>query len=137
MERVEIQIWRFHSKGDVMHQSKFALIAMAALIAGGTAFLIAQPPAAQAPPAAAVVNPDQQLRRATLAAYSTAYKANDVARIIAFWSDDAEFIDDEGEVTKGRADLEKGFRERAAARTLTDFQAKVTSLRFLRGDLAM
>lgn len=119
-----------------MQPSKFVMIALASLGAGA-AFLVAQQPAEQTPPAKAAASPDEQALRATLAAYSTAYKANDVDRILAFWADDAEFVDEDGEVTKGRDALAKGFRERAASRNLADFQAKITSLRFLRGDLAM
>src|ERR1700752_4730877 len=50
-------------KGYVMHQSKFVLFVIAALGAGGTAFLIAQPPAAQVPVVATVAHPDEEALR--------------------------------------------------------------------------
>jgi len=136
-----------------MHQTRFVLFGLAALGLGGSALLYAptQPPAQPTtqlpvqpsiqapvqPPFQQTGNAEDASIRAALKEYSTAYKQNDVEKILSFWADDAEFIDDEGTVTKGKDAIGKSFRETAATRKLEDFHATVTSLRFLHGGLAM
>jgi uncharacterized protein (TIGR02246 family) len=85
------------------------------------------------PPAA---NPDQDIRKAT-ADYAAAYNKGDVDSILAMWEPDAEYIDEMGQSTRGRAALAALFKKGLDEDKGSKMQIKTTSLRFLNEDIAM
>jgi uncharacterized protein (TIGR02246 family) len=118
---------------NVMRKLRVSLFAAAMLVAGWAALIYAQQPAALPPTAST----EEATLRATLTAYGTAYRQSDVEKVLAIWAPDAEYVDDEGTVTKGRDAIGKLFRQEFAGKKFESFHAIVTSLRFLRPDLAI
>lgn len=106
-----------------------SLLLLAAIPAGAQD----KPAAAPAPAAAAAVSPELAAARETAAAYVAAYNKADAKALAALFSEDADWITNEGETTSGRAAIEallgsvfassKGRTiaiEIAAARKITD-----------------
>jgi uncharacterized protein (TIGR02246 family) len=71
------------------------------------------------------------------ASYSAAFARGDSAAVLAMWTPDAEFIDDEGKVYRGHEALAPLF-----AKSLPSFKgykitSKLTSVRFVKPDVAL
>ncbi len=104
-----------------------------ALVGTGTvAWLSAQNPPAPTP----AKSPEEDALRTQLKAYADAYRAGDLEKLSAYWSAESEFIDLDGTITKGKDAILKLFRESMKDAKLEAFEAKITSLRIVRGDLA-
>ena len=88
---------------------------------------------AQRPAAPAV---GEQAIRKILELYSAAYDKGDLATLMSFWADGAEYVSEEGAVTRGKEALTALFRQNVAGKGKT-LRIKVVSLRLLRPDLAM
>src|SRR5262249_40850373 len=75
--------------------------------------------------------------RKTLEAYADAYNKGDLATVLAFWADNAEFIDESGTVTRGKDAIAALFKQGQAGQKGKALRIKVTSLRLPRPDLAL
>jgi uncharacterized protein (TIGR02246 family) len=80
---------------------------------------------------------DEAAIRKALEAYSAAFAKGDTAAVLAFWTADAEFTDDNGKVYRGRDALAPLFNK-----TLPSFKgykvtSKVTSVSFIKPDVAL
>ena len=80
---------------------------------------------------------DEQAIRKDVDEYSDAYNKGDIDAVGRHWTDDAEYINDEGKATKGRESIVSLFkRGRVAAKGYT-FKAAVQSVRVLKPDVAL
>jgi uncharacterized protein (TIGR02246 family) len=106
---------------------------LAATILAGLALCLAAAVAQRATPS----SPEEDALRKEIEAYTAAYNKGDVAAIMAFWAQSAEYVDDDGTVTRGKDAIAALFRTALADRKGKTLRVKVTSLRVLRPDLAM
>jgi uncharacterized protein (TIGR02246 family) len=79
---------------------------------------------------------EQEIRKAT-ADYAEACNKGDVDGMLAIWEPDAEYIDENGQVTKGRAALSALFKKSLEENKGSKVEIKTTGLRFLHEDVAM
>jgi len=99
-----------------------------------TAPPVSTAPADPAAPGAA--NGDQEIRKAT-ADYAEAYNKGDVDRMVALWEPDAEYLDENGKSTKGRAALGAMFKKGLDENKGSKVQIKTTTIRFVHEDVVM
>ncbi|MBL8796802.1 MAG: SgcJ/EcaC family oxidoreductase [Planctomycetia bacterium] len=80
---------------------------------------------------------DEQAIRKAVEAYSAAFNKGDVPGVLAYWTVDADFVDEDGKLHKGREALTALFK--SAAVDLKGHQLKLhtKSLRFLKPDVAL
>jgi uncharacterized protein (TIGR02246 family) len=71
------------------------------------------------------------------AAYLAAYSKGDVEALVALWTPDAEFIDDDGKVYHGRETLSKLFTKSLPSFKGYKITGKLTSVRFIKPEVAM
>jgi uncharacterized protein (TIGR02246 family) len=106
--------------------------ALVAALGVGLTLAFAEKPGA---PAAARV--DEEAIRKTIDAYAAAYNKGDVDKLMTYWADGAEFVDEDGGVTRGKDALAAQFRRVLTEHKGRTLRIKVGSLRLLRPDLAM
>jgi uncharacterized protein (TIGR02246 family) len=80
---------------------------------------------------------EEQAIRSAVAAYAAAFNKGDMAGLAAVWAPDAEYIDEAGTVTKGRDQIANLFKQFVTDRKGSKMDLKVTSIRMLKGDVAM
>jgi uncharacterized protein (TIGR02246 family) len=119
----------------------FAVLGLLAAAAG--AFLmIARPDpnlataAGQGADSKAPAGAEEQIRKAN-ADYATALMAGNLDAIMAFWSSDADYIDEAGEMTRGSEKITELFRKALPEFKDTKVNIKVQSLRFLRPEICL
>jgi uncharacterized protein (TIGR02246 family) len=110
-----------------------------ALQAGETGEAQAQPGKEQASgqPARAPQNADEKAIRQAAADYVKAFRKGDVDAVLAFWDTDAEFIDEEGTITKGREAIAALLRKNRKALQASQLEIHPKAIRFLTPDVAM
>jgi uncharacterized protein (TIGR02246 family) len=122
------------------YRATAALCVLAAL--SGAFLLIARPDPKQATAAGqgadskAPPGAEQQIRKAN-ADYATALMAGNLDAIMAFWSSDADYIDEAGEMTRGSEKITELFRKALPEFKDTKVNVKVVSLRFLRPEICL
>lgn len=79
---------------------------------------------------------DAALRKAALG-YVEAYNRGDVDALLTFWTPDADYVDDNGQVYKGKEALGKLFRESMTNFKGSKMSGRILSLRFLKPDVAI
>jgi uncharacterized protein (TIGR02246 family) len=70
-------------------------------------------------------------------AYHAAYARGDVDAVLAFWTPDAEFIDDDGKVYRGHDTLAKLFKKHLPSFKGYKITSKLTSVDFIKPDVAL
>ncbi len=80
---------------------------------------------------------DKDALQKALEDYAAAMNKRDLAAIGSFWADNAEFIDEAGQVTRGRKAIVDLFQESFKQDKEHAFKIRVRSVRFPRPDLAM
>lgn len=80
---------------------------------------------------------DEQSIRQAVANYAAALSKGDINAIAPFWTPDAEYTDDGGATHKGRDAIVALFRKGLEAAKGTKYQLRVTSMRFIRPDVAL
>jgi uncharacterized protein (TIGR02246 family) len=106
---------------------------LAATILAGLAVCLAAAVAQRATPATA----EEDALRKEIEAYTTAYNQGDLKALMSFWADGAEYVDEDGTVTRGKDAITALFRTVLADRKGKTIRVKITSLRLLRPDMAM
>jgi uncharacterized protein (TIGR02246 family) len=81
-------------------------------------------------------NDEQAIRTAT-DAYAAASNQGDLTRFLSFWTDDAEFIDEDGKTTQGRAALTALFKQAMSDNKDVKVEIKTAAIRFLKDDVAL
>jgi uncharacterized protein (TIGR02246 family) len=111
--------------------SFIALAALVALLGYGFAWNAALPEDATGPAA------DEQAIMKAGAAYAAAFDRGDVDHLLSFWSPEAEYIDESGNVTKGREAIAAHIRK--SQEDLKGYKMKLerTSFRFVTPDVAL
>ena len=71
------------------------------------------------------------------AAYNTAYAKGDADAVLATWTKDAEFIDDDGKVYRGHSVLAPLFAKALPSFKGYKITGKLTSIRFIKSDVAL
>jgi uncharacterized protein (TIGR02246 family) len=71
------------------------------------------------------------------AAYNAAFAKGDVEAVLAMWTHDAEFIDDDGKAHRGRAALTPLFTKSLPSYKGYKITGKLTSIRFIKPDVAL
>ncbi len=94
---------------------------------------IAQDQADKAPPA----SPEQTALTEREHEFEAAYAKGDAAALADFFTDDAEYTDSDGDLTAGRAAIEKDFRESLAANKGSKLDIVVTSVKTLTPDVVI
>src|SRR5271166_2926737 len=84
---------------------------------------------------AEAVSAEEEAIRKAFTAYNVAYAKGDLDAVLATWTQDAEFIDDDGTAYSGRKALSQLF-----AKSLPSFKGykitgKITSVRFIKPDV--
>jgi uncharacterized protein (TIGR02246 family) len=110
-----------------------------ALQAGETGAPQAQSGQGQAsgPPARASGNADDKAIRQAVADYVKAFRKGDADAVLAFWDAGAEFIDEDGKITKGREAIGALLRKNRSALQASKLEIHLTSIRFATPDVAM
>jgi len=82
---------------------------------------------------------DERAIRQAVAAYADAFNKGDLAALAAFWAADAEYVAEDGTITKGRDAIAGLFRPyfTEADRKGSKMTLEVTSVRVLKGDVAL
>lgn len=112
-------------------------LALAGLLAiVTTGFLLAQDQPAAAP-AGTDRKADETAIRERAQALAQAFEKGDAKTVAAFWTEEGEYVDDEGRQLNGRAALEKAYAEFFAKRQEVKAEAKTDKVRFLGKDLAV
>jgi uncharacterized protein (TIGR02246 family) len=75
--------------------------------------------------------------QAAVNAYTAAFNQRDVDGLLAYFADDADYLDQGGKQHKGKADLAKFFKQSLADLKDQKLKTSITSLRFLRPDVAI
>jgi len=81
-------------------------------------------------------NDEAGLRKA-VDAYGAALQAGDIEAIKAFWSPDADYVDEEGKKIKGRDAILNLYRDNIAEIKASKVVVKIKNLRFLTPDVAV
>jgi uncharacterized protein (TIGR02246 family) len=81
--------------------------------------------------------PEEAAIRKAITAYYAAYARGDAAAALAFWTADAEFIDDDGKAYRGHAALAPLFRKSLPSFKGYKITYKLTSVRFIKPDVAL
>src|SRR4051812_14585399 len=76
---------------------------------------------------------DEQLIRQAVAAYTDAFNKNDASALPPLWAADAEYVDEQGKLTKGRDAIVAHFKQSMAGLKGAKIAFRVTRTRFLRG----
>jgi uncharacterized protein (TIGR02246 family) len=115
-----------------------ALLITAAL-AAGLLFIADRRGGGQPPAASGTRNTtgDEQTIRQIIADYAQAISKGDLAAVSALWAPDAEYTDESGTATKGRDAVAALFRQFISNHKGAKMTMKVTSLRVLKGDVAL
>jgi uncharacterized protein (TIGR02246 family) len=71
------------------------------------------------------------------AAYNAAFAKGDADAVVAMWTPDAEFIDDDGKVYRGRDTLAPLFTKSLPSYKGYKISGKLTSIRFVKPDVAL
>jgi uncharacterized protein (TIGR02246 family) len=75
--------------------------------------------------------------RAEVESYTAAFNKGDLEGLLAHFADDADFINDGGKQLKGKANLAELFKQTLADLKGCKLAVTITSLRFLRPDVAL
>ena len=70
------------------------------------------------------------------AAYIAALTAGDLDAVMAFWDDEADYIAQDGTVTRGKAAITALFKASPPVKG-AKYEGKAASLKFLRGEIAL
>jgi uncharacterized protein (TIGR02246 family) len=111
-----------------MH-TKETTLAVAVLTALALAWTRAQEPAKG--------SQDEQTIRKSADDYSAAYNKGDLDAVMAYWADDADYVDDAGKTHRGKATIAALFKAGADDMKGQTLALKVTSLRFVKPDVAI
>jgi uncharacterized protein (TIGR02246 family) len=80
---------------------------------------------------------DAQTIRQAVAGYADAFNKGDMESIASLWAPDAEYVNEQGTVTKGRDNIAALFKRYATDLKGTKLILKVTSIRPLKGNIAL
>jgi uncharacterized protein (TIGR02246 family) len=80
---------------------------------------------------------DETAIRKAVDAYFAAYAKGDVKGVLAVWTPDAEFIDEDGKTYRGRDTLAKMFTQSLPSFKGYKIASKLTSVRFVKPDVAL
>jgi uncharacterized protein (TIGR02246 family) len=80
---------------------------------------------------------EEEAIRKALTAYSAAFARGDAAAVLAMWTPDAEFTDEDGKVHRGRDALTPLFTKNLPSYKGYKIISKVTSLSFIKPDVAL
>ena len=112
---------------------------LAVLAAGGLIAVALLRPfhsTAVAQPAADPTAAEAEVRKAS-AAYIAAMTAGDLDAILAFWAADADYIAEDGTVTRGKPAVAELFKSSLPWPKGTKYEGKVNSVRFLRNEIVL
>jgi uncharacterized protein (TIGR02246 family) len=82
-------------------------------------------------------NADEAAIRANVAAFAKAYNAKDSKAIAALFTRDGQIVGKEGDISEGRAAIERAFKDIFAESAEKHIEVTVESIRFIGPDLAM
>jgi uncharacterized protein (TIGR02246 family) len=102
------------------------IILATALGLGGLALVSGQAP----------TNEDKEVR-AAVDSYTAAFNKGDLSGLLALFADDAEYINEDGKLYKGKASLTELFKQSLANARDQKIRTTISSLHFLRPDVAM
>ena len=112
-------------------------LALAVLAAAGLAVVAAvRPFSSEAVGQPAQGGNDEAGLKQAAAAYIAALTAGDLDAAMAFWDEDADYIADDGTVTRGKAAITALFKATPRVKG-TKYDGKTTSLKFLRNEIAL
>jgi uncharacterized protein (TIGR02246 family) len=82
-------------------------------------------------------NPDDDAIRANAEAFLKAFRAGDADALLQTWTDNGEYINDEGVVLKGRESLSTAYKELFAGHKPLDVQMQIEGIRYIGKDAAV
>jgi uncharacterized protein (TIGR02246 family) len=112
--------------------SKFNMIKVIRLPAILACLLLIVPAAMSAGP-----TDDEKALKKRADAFVEAFNKGDAASLAAFWTEDADYVDQVGRTTKGRNALEKTYAKLFAERKGAKLFISTTSMRMVKPDLAI
>jgi uncharacterized protein (TIGR02246 family) len=116
----------------------WALIAAAGLLAAAATGWIAAQDKAAPPAGAAPARPaDEQAIREAAQAFARAFEKGDAPAVGALWTEEGEYINEEGTPVRGRAALAKAYANFFAKRPELKVESKTDKVRFLGTDTAV
>jgi uncharacterized protein (TIGR02246 family) len=82
-------------------------------------------------------SPDEQAIRKSVDGYCAAFNSGDVNAILAFWADDADYVDVDGETHRGKEAIAALFKTSAADMNGNKLGLKIDNLRFVKPEVAI
>jgi uncharacterized protein (TIGR02246 family) len=82
-------------------------------------------------------SPDEQSIRKSVDDYCAAFNNNELDSILAFWADDADYVDVDGETHRGKESIGTLFKISAADVNGNKLGLKIDSLRFVKPEVAI
>src|SRR5262245_13515074 len=80
---------------------------------------------------------DREALRQALAEFARAFEKGDAKALAACWTEEGEYEDEDGEVTRGRDALARAYQDYFKRNKSVKVEAKITSVRFLGQDTAL
>jgi uncharacterized protein (TIGR02246 family) len=120
-----------------LHRRWAMLIAVAVAIGGGLLAFRPAPREAIGQGADPKASADEAAIRAAIKEYGVALAKGDLDGVLAFWADDADFVDDAGNITRGKAALTAKFKESLPHMKGSTYSGKIHSVKFLRPEICM
>jgi uncharacterized protein (TIGR02246 family) len=80
---------------------------------------------------------DEKAIRQAVAEYAKVYRKADADALLAFWDDDAEFIDEDGKIIKGRQAIGDLLRKNQSELKDSHIELHLKSVRFITPDVAL
>ena len=109
-----------------------ALAALAGLAAiGSRGIAPAQDPAQERRDQRPAESPELAAVRRTADAFTKAFNAGDAKAVAAFWTNEGEFTDADGETIRGRDEIEKGYRQFFQEHPKASIEVKIQGLRLI------
>src|SRR5262245_55248433 len=82
-------------------------------------------------------NADEAAIRANVAAFVTAYNAHDAKAIAALFTPNGQVVDQDGNASEGREEIEKVFKDLFSATPQKQIEVTVNSIRFIGPNVAL
>jgi uncharacterized protein (TIGR02246 family) len=119
-------------------QRKWAMLIVLAVAIGG-GLLAFRPTSKEAvgQGAETKASADEAAIRAAIKEYGVALAKGDLDAVLSFWADDADFVDDAGNMTRGKEALKAKFRAALPEMKGSTYSGKINSIKFLRPEICV
>lgn len=115
----------------------WACLVVVAIVGGGLAILFRPSPNEAIGQGAETKSGDEAALRQAGNDYAAALSKGDLDGVLAFWSADADFIDEAGKMTRGKEQIGELFKKSLPSRKGSKLAIKLNSIKFLRPEICL